>query len=191
VNVATREEGLQIDLTYWTSKLSSGQAVHLANTYSTVIMELLSNPETVLADVNMLSPLDRASLRDWNKELPFAVDRCMHEVIHQNARKRPHALALESWEAAYTYRDLDRASSRLARHLIKQGVSPDDCIPLCFEKSLYTIIALVAVLKAGGGFVLLDPKHPDDRLKGLLEDSKAKFLIVSPQTQDRCTQDTG
>lgn len=186
MNVATREEGLQIDLTYWTSKLSSGQAVHLANTYSTVIMELLSNPETVLADVNMLSPLDKESLRDWNKELPFAVDRCMHEVIHQNARERPHALALESWEAAYTYRDLDRASSRLARHLIKQGVSPDDCIPLCFEKSLYTVIALVAVLKAGGGFVLLDPKHPDDRLKGLLEDSKARFLIVSPQTQDRC-----
>ncbi|KAL2864077.1 uncharacterized protein BJX67DRAFT_384078 [Aspergillus lucknowensis] len=186
VNVATREEGLQIDLSYWTSKLSSGQAVHLANTYSTVIMALLSNPETALADVNMLSPLDKASLRDWNKELPLAVDRCMHEVIHQNAIERPHAPALESWEAAYTYRELDRASSRLARHLIKQGVSPDDCIPLCFEKSLYTIIALVAVLKAGGGFVLLDPKHPDDRLRGLLEDSKARFLIVSPETYDRC-----
>ncbi|KAL4819990.1 hypothetical protein BDW67DRAFT_181698 [Aspergillus spinulosporus] len=186
VNVATREEGLQIDLTYWTSKLSNGQAIHLANTYSTVIMALLSNPETILADVNMLSPLDKASLREWNKELPPAVDRCMHEVIHQNAMERPHALALESWEATYTYQDLDRASSRLARHLIKQGVSPDDCIPLCFEKSLYTIVALVAVLKAGGGFVLLDPKHPDDRLKGLLEDSKARFLIVSPQTQNRC-----
>ncbi|KAL4874539.1 hypothetical protein BJY04DRAFT_224919 [Aspergillus karnatakaensis] len=186
VNVATREEGLEIDLTYWTTKLSSGQAVHLANTYSTAIMSLLSNPEAVLADVNMLSPLDKASLGDWTKELPPAIDRCMHEVIHQNAIERPNALALESWEAAYTYADLDRASSRLARHLIKHGVSPDDCIPLCFEKSLYTIVALVAVLKAGGGFVLLDPKHPDDRLTGLLEDSKAKFLIVSPQTQDRC-----
>ncbi|OJJ08120.1 hypothetical protein ASPVEDRAFT_89351 [Aspergillus versicolor CBS 583.65] len=186
VNVATREEGLQIDLAYWTSKLSSGQAAHMANTYSTAIMALLSNPETALADVDMLSPLDKASLRDWNRQLPPAIDRCMHEVIHQNAIERPHALALESWEAAYTYRDLDRASSRLARHLIKQGISPDDCIPLCFEKSLYTIVALVAVLKAGGGFVLLDPKHPDDRLKGLLEDSKARFLIVSPQTQERC-----
>ncbi|KAL4734758.1 hypothetical protein BDV11DRAFT_174477 [Aspergillus similis] len=186
VNVATREEGLQIDLTYWTSKLSSRQAVHLANTYSTAIMALLSNPETVIADVSILSPLDKESLRDWNKQLPPAVDRCMHEVIHQNAIEQPQALALESWEATYTYRDLDRASSRLARHLIKQGVSPDDCIPLCFEKSLYTIVALVAVLKAGGGFVLLDPKHPDDRLKGLLKDSKARFLIVSPQTQDRC-----
>ncbi|KAL4862973.1 hypothetical protein BDV12DRAFT_34759 [Aspergillus spectabilis] len=186
VNVATREEGLQIDLTYWTTKLSRRQAVHLANTYSTAIMSLLSNPETVLADVHMLSPLDKASLREWTKHLPPAIDCCMHEVIHQNAMKRPHALALESWEVTYTYRDLDRASSRLARHLIKQGVSPDDCIPLCFEKSLYTIVALVAVLKAGGGFVLLDPKHPDDRLKGLLEDSKARFLIVSPQTQNRC-----
>lgn len=149
---------MQIDLTYWTSKLSSGQAAHLANTYSTAIMALLSNPETALADVYMLSPLDKASLRDWNTQLPPAVDRCMHEVIHQNAIERPHALALESWEAAYTYRDLDRASSRLARHLIKQGISPDDCIPLCFEKSLYTIVALVAVLKAGGGFCTSRPQ---------------------------------
>ncbi|PYH86079.1 nonribosomal peptide synthase [Aspergillus uvarum CBS 121591] len=186
VNVATREEGLRIDLTYWTSKLSSGQAVHIANTYSTAIMSLLSNPETLLADVNLLSPLDKLSLSDWNKQLPFEVDRCMHEVIHQNAVDRPNSHALESWEANYTYEQLDKASTRLARRLIAKGVSPDDCVPLCFEKSLYTIVALVAVLKAGGGFVLLDPKHPDDRLKGLLEDTKARFLIVSPQTRERC-----
>ncbi|PYH46508.1 nonribosomal peptide synthase [Aspergillus saccharolyticus JOP 1030-1] len=186
VNVATRDEGMVIDLTYWTSKLSSGQAVHIANTYSTAIMSLLSNPETVLADVNLLSPLDKSSLLNWNSQLPYAVDRCMHEVIHENAVERPNAHALESWEATYTYEQLDKASTRLARLLIEKGVSPDDCIPLCFEKSLYTIVALVAVLKAGGGFVLLDPKHPDDRLRGLLEDTKARFLIVSPQTQQRC-----
>ncbi|RAL06662.1 putative nonribosomal peptide synthase [Aspergillus homomorphus CBS 101889] len=186
VNVATREEGLRIDLTYWTSKLSSGQAIHIANTYSAAIMSLLSNPDTVLADVNLLSPLDKASLRDWNKQLPSAIDRCMHEVIHQNAVERPNALALESWEATYTYEQLDKVSTRLARLLMEKGISPDDCIPLCFEKSLFTIVALVAVLKAGGGFVLLDPKHPDDRLKGLLEDTNARFLIVSPQTQERC-----
>ncbi|CRG88172.1 Nonribosomal peptide synthetase 8 [Talaromyces islandicus] len=189
VNVATSDDdGLKVDLTYWTSKVSPDNAKNIAHTFSTIISSLFANPENLISEIDSLSERDQRQLGEWNTYIPAAIDRCMHDMISQRARERPDSHALESWEATFTYDQLDKASTRLAGLFASFGIQPDDCIPLCFEKSIYTIVSMVAVLKAGGAFVLLDPKFPDSRLNGILSDINARFMIASPQTENRCKQ---
>ncbi|CAG8909360.1 unnamed protein product [Penicillium egyptiacum] len=186
VNVLMGPDGTEVHLTHQSSKISSGQATNIASVYTTIISSLLEAPKTLVSDLNLMSTHSKSQLQQWTANIPSTINSCMHHVISQQARKTPHAPALHSWEADYTYAELDNVSTRLAQHWSAYGIKPDECIPLCFEKSLYTAIALLAVLKAGGAFVLLDPNHPPDRLKGLLNDLDARFIIASPKTVEYC-----
>ncbi|KAJ5964408.1 uncharacterized protein N7479_004284, partial [Penicillium vulpinum] len=186
VNVFTGPDGTEVHLTYQTSRISSGQATNVASVYRTIISSLLARPEIPVSDLNPMSSHCKAQLQQWTANIPSTINFCMHHVISEQARNTPDAPALHSWEADYTYAELDTASTRLAQNWSTYGIKPDECIPLCFEKSLYTAIALLAVLKTGGAFVLLDPNHPPDRLKGLLNDLNARFIIASPKTREYC-----
>ena len=76
-------------------------------------------------------------------------------------------------------------SNRLAHELIARGVGADVPVALCFERSLEMVVALLAVLKAGGGYVALDPSHPPARLAALLDDARPPVLL----TLDRLRED--
>lgn len=73
-------------------------------------------------------------------------------------------------------------SSRLARVLVKAGVGPEKLVPVCFRKSFTAIVAMVAIHRSGGAFVSLDPSHPQDRLKALVEKVRAAVVVTSPET---------
>lgn len=176
----------EVHLTHQTSRISSGQALNISSVFRTIITSLLANPENLVSDVNIMSPQSKRQLQQWTSQVPTTINSCMHQVILEQALNTPDAPALHSWEGDYTYAELECASNLLARQLASYGIKPNDCIPLCFEKSLYTVIALLAVLKTGGAFVLLDPKHPADRLKGLLKDLNARFIIASESTREYC-----
>jgi non-ribosomal peptide synthetase component F len=80
-----------------------------------------------------------------------------------------------------TYHELDDYSTRLAGHLVQIGIEPENIVPLCFEKSMWTIVAMLAVLKAGGAFAPLDPEHPPSRHKEIFRQTKAKVVLTSAQ----------
>ncbi|KAJ5770015.1 uncharacterized protein N7511_002066 [Penicillium nucicola] len=176
----------EIHLTHQTSRISSGQAHNISSVFRTVIASILTSPQKLISELNVMSTESQRNIQQWTAKVPPTINSCMHDVISEQARSTPDTPALHSWEGDYTYAELDCASTLLARHMAIYGIKPDDCIPLCFEKSLYTVIALLAVLKAGGAFVLLDPKHPADRLRGLLKDLNARFIIASELTQEYC-----
>lgn len=92
--------------------------------------------------------------------VPARVDRCMHELIAEYCHAQPNAPAVCAWDGNFTYNELDRLSSAVAVHLASCGVGPEMFVPLCFEKSCWTVMALLGVLKAGAAFVLLDPSQP-------------------------------
>ncbi|PVI01698.1 acetyl-CoA synthetase-like protein, partial [Periconia macrospinosa] len=77
----------------------------------------------------------------WNSEVPPAVERCIHELFEEQANARPEAPAICAWDGEMTYGELDELSSRLAGHLVELGVQPEEVVPLCFEKSKWTVVA--------------------------------------------------
>jgi amino acid adenylation domain-containing protein len=87
-----------------------------------------------------------------------------------------------------TYRQLNERSTQLANHLQKLGVKPNDLVGICVERSLEMLVGLFGILKAGAGYVPLDPAYPTDRLAFMLEDCKPRLLLTQRKLQKRVPQ---
>lgn len=111
---------------------------------------------------------------------PVGVDRCIHHLIEEQAFQQPEAPAVSSWDGNLTYYSLDLASSKLAHHLRTLGGRPEKIIPFSFEKSLWAVVAAVAILKSGSAFVALDPSMPESRRVSILQETEATILVTSP-----------
>lgn len=117
----------------------------------------------------------------WNTPLPPALETCMHDIISEQAELIPDKLAVEAWDGTLTYAQVDRFSTDLAQNLL---LLDDEVpiVPLLFEKSRWTVVAVLAVMKAGKCFALLDPAQPEGRLRTIVEQTNATLLVAS-QTQ--------
>ena len=111
--------------------------------------------------------------------MPDTVHQCIHDIVEEKVRSQPDAPAICSWDGGLTYSELSHLSTGLASQLMKNGVGPEVLVPLCFEKSMWTPVAMLGVLKAGGAFVLLDSSLPELRLKAIVEQTNADLVISS------------
>lgn len=154
-----------------------------------VITQLdLASSSQVLAEVEISTPQDLDKIWKWNHVVPAPVKLYIHEIIKNKAQIEPNAPAICAWDGELSYGTLDQLGSRLAIELVKLGVGPDVLVPLCFEKSMWTSVAILGVLKVGGGFVMLDPSLPDQRLQAILRQVKATLIISSPLHENLCKQ---
>ena len=118
------------------------------------------------------------------ESLPFTED-CAHEWFEQQAAKTPNAIALEFRGETQTYDELNQSANRIARYLQKQGVQTGVIVGLCLERSILTVNALLAIWKAGGAFLPLDPAYPLERLEFMLSDSQAKLLLTQDELSEK------
>ncbi|KAJ3543809.1 hypothetical protein NM208_g3386 [Fusarium decemcellulare] len=143
--------------------------------------------ETVrdVSNVDVVSPNDLQQLWQWNGTLPATIDRNVHDIILERALTQPDEPAVHAWDGEFTYRELTRLSSILARALIEDhGVSPGDSVALCFEKSKWTTVAILAVLQAGAGIAMLDSFLPEKRLQTIVHEVGARLVVSSELLRD-------
>ncbi|MCJ1432601.1 hypothetical protein MMC27_001958 [Xylographa pallens] len=133
-----------------------------------------------------LSEEDEQHIWAWNQAVPRTISTCAHSLIEARVSRQPNSPAICSWDGDMTYAELEETSSRLADHLVTLGIGPEVLVPLCFEKSRFTIIAILAVLKAGGGFVPLDPAQPTARLGNLISQTRATCILASKACARTC-----
>ena len=110
---------------------------------------------------------------------------CLHETFERQASQTPHATAAAFAGQFLTYAQLDSRANQLAHHLRGLGVGAETPVGVLLERSLLLPVALLAVLKAGGSCVPLDPNYPKDRLAMMLEDSGARILVTDNATRER------
>jgi amino acid adenylation domain-containing protein len=138
------------------------------------LSQFLSNTGT-----EKLTPDDIQLLQKWNAATPTPVNMCTHELVREVCLEQPEAIAISASDGQWTYAEIDSFSSALARRLIRLGVGAGVFVPICIEKSCWVIIGMMAVLKAGGAFLLLDRSHPPDRLLGVCQDISATVVLAS------------
>ncbi|KAI0508854.1 peptide synthetase [Xylaria bambusicola] len=143
----------------------------------------LSTPPTDV-EADGLSAEQLEQLWTWNSPLPPTLATCMHDIIREQAQKQPQQIAIESWDGRFTYRDVDSLSDLFATKLVALGMLPGAVVPLCFEKSRWTAIAVLAVMKAGATFALTDPSQPEGRLRTIVEQTGATVLVTSRLQED-------
>ncbi|HST63036.1 MAG TPA: amino acid adenylation domain-containing protein, partial [Longimicrobium sp.] len=139
-----------------------------------------------LSEVSLLRGAERAQvLEAWNATTAELPQACVHELFAEQAARTPGATAIVFGEASLSYAELDRASNQLAHVLRQHGVRPDTRVGVCLERSLEMVVALLAVLKAGGAYAMLDPQLPPARLALLLEDLAAPVVLSRAALRDR------
>jgi amino acid adenylation domain-containing protein/thioester reductase-like protein len=125
------------------------------------------------------------STKDWevlvtlNRPLPLTAHKLIHNLFEEQCKVQPNTIAVISWDGDLTYSHLDTLSTQLATHLIQAGVKVEMIVPLIFEKSKWMIVSMLAVMKAGGAFLAVDPNQPLSRTQGILEQVDAKIGLTS------------
>ncbi|CAI6312177.1 unnamed protein product [Periconia digitata] len=184
VDIDEPEGKIEMHFDFLSPAFESEHVKNVAGSLSHILSELVRDPHQSLRGMLKPSRRDFASLLQWNGPLITPLEKCAHEIFVERATTHASREAIYSWDGVMTYKQLHDASTRLGLHLSRNGVGPEDLIPVCFEKSLWTIVAMLAILKAGAAFVLLDPAHPEARLWNLVTELEASIVVCSPLTAD-------
>lgn len=150
-----------------------------------------ANPELLLSEVETVMPEDLEQIWHWNHTVPAAAEQCVHKLFEQRAQAQPKASAVCAWDGEWTYGELDEASTRLAYHLISLGVGLERIVPLCFEKSRWTPVVMLAVMKAGGASVAMDSAQPEERLRTIVQQTKPALVLSSSANREMASRLSG
>ncbi|KAI3222123.1 hypothetical protein DTO012A7_8989 [Penicillium roqueforti] len=180
INITSREKTIDCDLTYWTHAVAEAQAELVADTFCHIVQQLIDPTIINLSDINLSMGKNQSQMLRFNYNLPQTVRSCIHTDIQRMTTAQPSSPAVDSWDGQFTYETLDFLSSLLATDLVLLGVGPEVFVPVCRERSRWTIVAIIAIMKAGGAFILLDPSHPAERLQEMVQvDFQCPVIITS------------
>lgn len=180
LNVTETTEGLMATFEYSTDLFDHATITRMIGHLQTLLTAVAEEPDRRLSALPLLTPAERHKLLiEWNDtETEFRQDACPHQLFEEQADRAPGAVAVAIDDRVLTYRDLDRRGNQLARRLRRLGVGRGVRVGVCMERSLDLIVAIMAIFKAGGAFVPLDPDHPQARLAYVLRDSGAPVVLT-------------
>jgi natural product biosynthesis luciferase-like monooxygenase protein/amino acid adenylation domain-containing protein/FkbM family methyltransferase len=167
-------------LEYSTELFDAATMRRLLGHYEALLRAAVTDPGQRLSRLSMLSEAERYQLlAGWNDTLAAVPPyRSVHEWVEQQVARTPSALALVHGATALTYAELNDRANRLGRFLRRLGIGPDVLVGICIEASWQRVVGLLAVLKAGGGAVALDPAYPENRLRFVIEDARLPVLLT-------------
>ncbi|HEX5759074.1 MAG TPA: amino acid adenylation domain-containing protein [Thermoanaerobaculia bacterium] len=167
-------------LTYSVALFEEATVARLGRHLVALVRAALAEPDRSVHELPLLAPEERRQvLAEWSRGAPSeGPERCLHELFEERARRSPEAVAVEGGGEALSYAELDRRADRLAARLRALGVGPEAVVGLALERSPALIVALLAVLKAGGAYLPLDPAYPEARLAAMIDDARPAVLLA-------------
>jgi len=189
LNLAEAGGRLMGSLEYSTELFDEATLVRLLGHFEILLRGIVSEPDLPIPDLPLIAPEERGQLLwEWNRtERDFPLDRPFHEIFADQVGRTPRAVAAACGTETWTYTELDLVSSRLARHLGSGEDGPEPVIALLTERSLRLLASMLAVWKAGGVYLPLDPLHPPRRLAQVLARSGAVTLLAAESSREAAT----
>ncbi len=153
--------------------------------FKKIVIQLIKFPELPVSQIDILTEEDKDRLISFNKTEAFIPELLIHNYFEQQAKLTPFKAAVISGGKSLSYRELENESNQLANYLVNQGVESEDIIGVCLERSIEMVVSVLGVLKAGCGYLPMDPSFPDERIKYMYEDSKARVLITQSSLKEK------
>jgi amino acid adenylation domain-containing protein len=152
-----------------------------------LLTAMVADEQRRVDEIDILGEEERHQLLvGWNDtRASYPLDRCIHELIEEQAAKTPNAVAVICEGRSLRYAELNGRANQLAHYLRDQGVGPDQLVGICVERGLEMIVGLLGILKAGGAYVPLDPSYPSERLVHVLTDAMPKVLLIQEKLRER------
>ncbi|MET0646275.1 MAG: amino acid adenylation domain-containing protein [Pyrinomonadaceae bacterium] len=168
------------ELQYDASAFDWASVALLADQLLTLLAHAARAPETPVGELEVLGAVERrrllVELNDTARR--HADGRCVHELFEEQAALLPDATAVVCEDRRLSYAELNARANRLARHLRALGAGPDAAVGLYLERSVDLIVGMLGILKAGAGYVPLEPAQPAERLGHMIEDVRPLAVVT-------------
>lgn len=173
-------ESVEGELEYDLAVLGRPEANRLVRSLTSLLSEAMRDPDQRVGTMGMLSPVEAAELVSAaNSQFERYPDPLpLHRYIETQAASTPEAVAIEHGSSSMLYAELNARANRLARRLVAIGAGPERLIGICMDRSIAMVTAVLAVSKAGAGFVPLDPRFPVERLKAIAGDAALLAIVT-------------
>ena len=178
--VVNKNQGLELALLYNATIFDDSTVSRMLGQLETLLGELIKKPEVCLSQLSLLTSEERRQLLlEWNRtKVPVPLSSGIHALIEAQVERTPDAIAVICGDESLSYQELNRRANRVAIALQKLGVCADLPVGLCVERSVDGLVGLLGILKAGGGYVPLDPSFPDHRLRLMLDDAQVSIVVT-------------
>lgn len=166
---------------YSTDLFESASIAQMALHFEALLQNIISSPSSVrVNELSVASAAERETLLvDWNRTTaPYPNSTTMHQWVQQQAFAYPSTPAVLVGKQTLTYSELDHRASRIACYLQSLGVTRDSIVAISLDRSVDFVVWALGVLRAGGAYLPLDTKYPDDRLLYMLQDAKPVVLAT-------------
>ncbi|MFD3838109.1 amino acid adenylation domain-containing protein [Streptomyces sp. NPDC058642] len=172
------EGRLRIEATYRSALFTPETVDRLLRQLETLLAAALADPELAVSRLALMtSAEERQVVEDWNSTAHPVPDTTLTELLAAQAARTPHTPALIA-DDTLDHTELHARANRLARLLISRGVGPEHLVGVCLDRGPDLVVALLAVLKAGGAYLPLDAGYPAERLAYMVEDSRPTLVLA-------------
>ena len=175
----------QINVEYRTDLFKKETINSFVEHYMFVLGQVLEDLSPSVSGINIITPLEQRLLDKFNAT-SGEIDRApLCKLFEKQVEKTPDNIAVICDDKTLTYAELNTKANSLAHYLITRGIKSNDIVAIMTNRSLETIVCMVAILKAGGAFLNIDPTYPVDRTKYYIEDSKIEYVLTQKSLREK------
>ncbi|MDK8179896.1 non-ribosomal peptide synthetase [Paenibacillus sp. UMB4589-SE434] len=180
LTVTEDEDGLVCSMEYATALYKQETIERMSKHFLQLIAGMTNNPQAHISSLTMVTDAEKQQLQAAfnNTAMAYPRDMTVHELFAGQVGRTPYAPAVVFGSEQLTYQQLERKANQLAQTLQERGVAAEQPVGIMVERSLEMVVAVLAVLKAGGTFVPIDPEYPETRIRYMLADSGAKLVLT-------------
>ncbi|HEX8475590.1 MAG TPA: amino acid adenylation domain-containing protein [Pyrinomonadaceae bacterium] len=174
------DDACSLRLQYDAGCFAETEIACLASQFQTLLADAINRPDASIRDLKLLSEAERhralVTFNDTTSNVPPSL--LLHQLFEQQAALAPERPAVLHAGKQLTYAELNERAEMLARHLRRRGVQPDEAVGICSEDGIEMVVGIFGILKAGAAYLPLDPHNSPERLRFMIEDSRASFVVA-------------
>ncbi len=187
LEAAERNNRLEFTLEYDVKLFKQETAKRMGRHFVSVLSSIVSQPEIKLANIELVSEKEKDQiLIDFNNtQTEYPKDKTIQELFEGQVEKNPDHIAVIFENQQLTYKEVNDKANQLARTLREKGVKANRIVGIMVERSPEMIIGIMGILKAGGGYMPIDPEYPEERISYMLEDSKVELMVTQKSLEKK------
>ena len=188
--VILKDKSIEMQVQFNSDLYSTRSIKFYLEGFEAFLEELANDPQAKISDLHIMSISQREKvIVDWNAtDMDYPVDALLHTEFSRQAKATPHETAVVFEDQRLTYAEVESRSNQIARHLQSQGVQAGDLVGICVNRSAEMLVNLYGIMKAGAGYVPLDPAYPGDRLQYMCDHSGLKLIVTESELTDRVAE---
>lgn len=177
-------EEFKINLEFNTEVYDPATMQRIQNQFIHLLEQIVDSPQRLVRELDLLLPEEQKEILGVfnSTSVEYQAKKTLHQLFEEQVVRIPEQVAVVFEGQTLTYRELNEKANQLACLLREEGVQADQLVGVMAERSLEMVIAIFAVLKAGGAYLPIDPAYPLERIRYMLDDSQCQYLITTSET---------